>query len=76
MKVLLNIRNLTYHVRNETLLAIKNVQYVYYRPETICFLIPRILDILLKNIKDTENMNNFKPKCICFGTLITFHAVY
>ena len=52
--------NVTYNFRNNSTFETRNIKSVYYGSETISFLGPKIREPLPSNIKDSENLNNFK----------------
>ena len=55
-------RNNNYSVRRNNVLTRRRVNSVRYGTETVSFLAPKIWDILLKEIKDSESLDIFKRK--------------
>ena len=49
-----------------------NMKSVYHGPETVTYLGPKISDLVPHNIKDSENVNNFKStiKLVVLSTLV------
>ena len=56
--------NVTYNFRKSSAFETKNIKSVYYISETISFLGPKMWELLPSNIKDSENLNIFKPNII------------
>ena len=54
-------RNVTYNFRKNSTFETRNIKSVYYGSETISFIGPKIWELLPSNIKDSENLNIFKP---------------
>ena len=59
-------RNVTYNFRKNSTFETRNIKSVYYGSETISFIGPKIWELLpsnirQSNIKDSENLNIFKP---------------
>ena len=54
-------RNVTYYFRNISTFETRNIKPVYYGSETISFVGPKIWELLPCSIKDSENINIFKP---------------
>ena len=55
-------RNNNYSLRGNNVLTRPRVNSVRYGIETVSFLAPKIWDILLNNIKDSESLDIFKRK--------------
>ena len=55
-------RNNNYSLRGNNVLTRRRVNSVRYGTETVSFLAPKIWDILLKEIKDSESLDIFKRK--------------
>ena len=69
MKFLKN--SVTYNFRNNSALETRNGKSVYIGSETISFLGPQICELLPSNIKDSENLNIFKPNIRSWKPKIT-----
>ena len=54
-------RNVTCNFRKNSTFETRNLKRVYYGSETISFIGPKIWELLPSNIKDSENLNIFKP---------------
>ena len=53
-------RNVIYSFRKNSTFETRNIKSVYYGLEKISFLDPKIWELLLSNIEDSENLNIFK----------------
>ena len=62
MNEILVERNNNYSLRGNHVLTRRRVNSVRYVTETVSFLAPKIWDILLKDIKDSESLGIFKIK--------------
>ena len=62
MNEILVERNNNYSLRGNNVLTRRRVNSVRYGTETVSFLAPKIWDILLKEIKDSESLDIFKRK--------------
>ena len=63
--------SVTYNFKNNSVLETRNGKSVYIGSETISFLGPQIWELLPSNIKDSENLNIFKPNIRSWKPKIT-----
>ena len=54
-------KNTTYNTKNSSGFKTRNVKFVHYEFETIAYLGHKIWDRVPQKIKDSENINIFKP---------------
>ena len=61
MNIIFYKRNVTYNFRKNSTFETRNIKSVYYGSETISFIGSKIWELLPSNIKDSANLNIFKP---------------